>query len=183
MDPGKIKAIEDWPVPKDVTDVQSFMGITGYYRRFIEGFSRIENLITSLQKKGNKFDWNQKCEDSFKKLKTLLTSALILRIVDPNKYFIVCTNACNDGLGGVLTEEGHVIAYESRKLKIHEKNYAIYDLELVAIIHALKMWHHLLIGRKFILMTDNKGLKYLLDQPNLNVRQARWIAFLSEYDF
>ena len=149
----------------------------------IEGFSRIENPITSLQKKGKKFEWSQKCEDSFKKLKTLLTTAPILRITDPNKDFIVCTDACNDGLGGVLTQEGHVIAYESRKLKIHEKNYATYDLELVVVIHVLKMWCHHLIGRNFILMTDNKGLKYLLDQPNLNARQARWLAFLSEYDF
>ena len=140
VDPKKIRAIEDWPVPKDVTDVRSFMGITRYYRRFIEGFSRIENPITSLQKKGNKFDWNQKCEESFKKLKTLLTSAPILRIADPNKEFVVCIDACNDGLGGVLTQEGHVIANEFRKLKIHEKNYATYDLEIAVVIHALKMW-------------------------------------------
>ena len=85
IDPEKIKAIEYWTVPKDVTDVLSFMGITGYYRRFIEGFSRITNPITSLQKKGKKFDWKQKCEESFKKLKTLLTSTPILRIADPNK--------------------------------------------------------------------------------------------------
>ena len=136
-----------------------------------------------MQKKGKKFDWNLKCEESFKKLKTLLTTAHILRIADPNKDFVVCTDACNDGLGGVLTQDGHVIAYESRKLKIHEKNYATYDLELATVIHALKMWRHHLIGRKFTLMTDNKGLKYLLDQPNLNARQARWLAFLSEYDF
>ena len=110
-------------------------------------------------------------------------SAPILRIADPNKDFVVCTYACNDGLGGVLTQDGHVIAYESRKLKIHEKNYATYDLELAVVIHALKMWRHHLIGKIFILMTDNKGLKYLLDQPNLNARQARWLAFLSEYDF
>ena len=96
---------------------------------------------------------------------------------------MVCTNACNNGLCGVLTQEGHVIAYESRKLKVHENNYATYDLELAAVIHALKMWRHHLIDRKIILMTDNKGLKYLLDQPNLNARQARWLAFLSEYDF
>ena len=89
-----------------------------------------------MQKKGKKFDWNQNCEDNFKKLKTLLTIAPILRITDPNKYFIVCTNACNDGLGGVLTQEGHVIAYESRKLNIHEKNYAKGDLELATVIHA-----------------------------------------------
>ena len=88
------------------------MEIISYYWRFIEIFSRIANPITSLQKKGKKFDWNQKCEESFKKLKKLLTSAPILRIVDPNKEFVVCTDACNDGLGGVLTQEGHVIAYE-----------------------------------------------------------------------
>ena len=105
VDPEKIKTIKDWPVPKDITNVRSFMGITSYYGRLIEGFSRIANWITSFQKKGKKFDWNQKCEDNFKKLKTLLTSAPILRIVDPNKYFIVCTNACNDSLRGLLTRE------------------------------------------------------------------------------
>ena len=183
VDLDKIKAINEWSIQKDVTDVWSFKRITEYYQRFIEGFWRIVNPITSLQKKGKKFVWDQKCEEHFNKLKGFLTTTLILRITDPNKDFVVCTDACNDGLGGVLTQEGHVIAYESRKLKIHEKNYATYDLELASVIHALKMWCHHLIWRKFILMTDNKGLKYLLDQPNLNARQARWLAFLSEYDF
>ena len=143
------------------------MEITGYYQIFIEGFSRIANPITSLQNKGKRFECNQKCEESFKKLKTLLTTAPILRIVYPNKDFVVCTNTCNDGLGGLLTQVGHIIAYESRNIKIHEKNYATYDLELVVLIHALEMLCHHLIRRKFMLMTDNKGLKYLLDQPNL----------------
>ena len=115
------------------------------------------NPITSLQKKGKKFYWNQKCEDNFKNLKTLLTTTPILRIVSPNKYFIVCIDACHGSLGRVLTQEGHVIAYESRKLKIHEKNYATYDLELATFIHALKMWRHHLIRIKFILMKYNKG--------------------------
>ena len=157
--------------------------IHGDYWLLSKGFSRIANPITSWQKKGNKFEWSQKCEDSFQKLKTLLTTTPILRIVDPNKDFIVCTDTCNDVLGRVLTQEGHVIAYESRKLEIHEKNYVTYELELFVVIHALKMWLHHLIGRKFILMTYNKGLKYLLDQPNLNARQARWLAFISKYDF
>ena len=91
------------------------MGITSYYRKFIEGFSRIANPITSLQKKGNKFEWNQKCEEIFKKLKTLLTTAQFLRIPGPNKDFVVCTNACNDGLGGVLTKEG--ISVDPEKIK------------------------------------------------------------------
>ena len=119
----------------------------------------------------------------FNKLKELLTIAPILKIVDPNKDFVVCADACNEGLGGVLKQEGHVISYDSRKLKIHEKNYATYDLELNSIIHALKMWFHHLIGRRFFLMFDNISLKYLFDQQNMNARKARWLAFLREYDF
>ena len=116
------------------------MGIVGYYWKFIEGFLKIVNPITSLQKKGKIFVWDLKCKESFNKLKELLTTAPILKIVDPNKDFVVCTDACNDSLDGVLKKEGHVISYESRKLKTHENNYATYDLELAAIIHALKMW-------------------------------------------
>jgi len=183
VDPDKIKAITEWSVPKDVSDVRSFMGITGYYRRFIEGFSKIAYPITSLQKKGTKFNWTDKCQESFEKLKHLLTTTPILKIADPNKDFLLCTDASNEGLGGVLTQENCVIAYESRKLKQHEKNYATHDLELAAIIHALKMWRHYLIGRKFVLMSDIISLKYLFDQQNLNARQARWLAFLSEYEF
>ena len=95
----------------------------------------------------------------------------------------MCTDACNEGLGGVLTQEGHVTTYESRKLKKHENNYSTYDLELDGIIHDLKMWRHHLIGKKFLLMSDKISLKYLFDQQNLNARQARWLAFLREYDF
>ena len=83
----------------------------------------------------------------------------------------------------MFLQEDYVISYESRKLKIHEQNYGTHDLELAAIIHALKMWRHYLIGRKFTLMSDNISLKYLFDQQNLNAHQARWLAFLSEYDF
>ena len=96
------------------------MGITGYYHRFIERFSRIAYPIMSLQKKGTKFNWSQKCKDSFNKLKELLTTTPILKVTDPNKDFIVCVDASKEGLGGVLTQEGHIICYESRKLKEHE---------------------------------------------------------------
>jgi len=166
-----------------VSDVRSIIYITGYYRKFIEGFTKIANLITSLQKKGKKFVWYLKWEERFSKLKELLTTAPILKIADPYKDFVVCTNASNEGLGGVLIQEGNVIAYESRKLKIHEKNYATYDLELAVVIHALKMWCHYLFRRRFLLMSDNITVKYLFDRHNLNGRQARWLAFLSEYDF
>jgi hypothetical protein len=96
---------------------------------------------------------------------------------------VVCTDACKEGLGGVLTQNGHVIGYESRKLKEHERNYATHDLELVAIVHALNMWRHYLMGKRFELRTDHSGLKYLFEQPTLNARKTRWLEFLSEYDF
>ena len=130
----------EWSLPKNVSDIRSFMVITGYYQNFIEGFSKIPYPITSLQNKGKKFEWTKKCEECFNKLKHLLTIAPILKIDDPFKDFIVCTNACNEGLGGVLLQDNYVVAYEFIKLKDHEKNYATHDLELAAIIHALKMW-------------------------------------------
>jgi hypothetical protein len=95
----------------------------------------------------------------------------------------VCTNACKEGLGGVVTQNGHVICYESKKLKEHEINYATHDLELATIVHALKMRRHYLMGRKFELRTNHNGMKYLFEQPTLNAIQTRWLEFLNEYDF
>eukprot|EP00253_Pinus_taeda_P019879 PITA_19879 len=183
VDLEKIKAIMEWPVPKDVADVRSFMGLVGYYRRFVEGFSKVAFPITSLQKKGKLFHWTPNCQKSFEQLKHLLTTAPILSISDPNKDYIVCTDASKEGLGGVLMQEGRVIAYESRKLKEHEQKYSAYDLELATVIHALKMWRHYLMGRKFLLHTDHHSLTNYFSQPTLNARQARWVDFLSGFDF
>jgi hypothetical protein len=116
-------------------------------------------------------------------LKQLLTSAPILKIADPNKDYIVCTDACKEGLGGVLSQEGFVIFYESRKMKEHERNYSTHDLEIATIIHALRKWRHYLMGRRFELRTDHNGLKYLYHQSTLNARKIIWLEFLCEYDF
>eukprot|EP00253_Pinus_taeda_P017694 PITA_17694 len=183
VDPEKIKAIMDWLVPKDVADVRSFMGLAGYYRRVVEGFSKVAFPITSLQKKGKSFQWTPNCQKSFEQLKHLLTTAPILCIADPNKDYVVCIDASKEGLGGVLMQEGKVIAYESRKLKEHEQRYSAYDLELAVVIHALKMWQHYLMGRKFLLLTDHDSLTNYFSQPTLNARQARWMDFLSSFDF
>jgi hypothetical protein len=132
-----------------------------------------------LQKKGVKFEWTSKCEESFQQLKYILNSVPILNIVDPNEYFVVCIDACKEGLDGVLTKKYHVVCYESRKLKENERNHAIHDLELVSIIHALKMWgNDYLMGRKFELRTNHYCLKHFFRQPTLNVRQTRWLKFL-----
>jgi hypothetical protein len=106
-----------------------------------------------------------------------------MRIADPNEDFMVCTDACKEGLGGVLSQNGLVVCFESRKLKEHEKLYAIHDLELEAIVHALKKWRNYLMGKRFELRTDHNGMRYLFDQPTLNARQSRWLEFLCEYDF
>lgn len=183
VDPEKIKTIMEWPTPKDVADIRYFMGLAGYYRQFVEGFSRIAYPITSLQKKGKVFKWTADCQRSFEQLKYLLTTAPVLSVADPEKEYVVCTDASKEGVGGVLMQEGKVIAYESRKLKEHEQKYSAYDLELTAVVHALKMWCHYLVGRKFLLMTDHHSLTSYFSQPTLNARQARWVDFLGGFDF
>jgi hypothetical protein len=119
VDPNKIRSIMEWSTLKDVSDIRTFMGLTRYYRRFIKGFFKIGCPITALQKKGTKFPWTQKCEERFQTLKHLLTHAPVLKIVDPEADFLVCTDACKEGLGGVLMQKGSVISYESRKLNEH----------------------------------------------------------------
>ncbi|KAH9298206.1 hypothetical protein KI387_029888, partial [Taxus chinensis] len=121
------------------------MGLAGYYRKFVKDFSKIATPITSLQKKDKKFVWNDKCEFAFKILKDQLTTTPILTVPNLNGYFTVVTDASGEGLGGILLQNDHVIAYESRKLKLHEHNYAPHDLELVSIVHALQMWRHYLL--------------------------------------
>ena len=146
------------------------MGITGYYQKFIEGFSNIDHPITSLQKKGTKCIWSKKLQESFEKLRHLLTTTPILKITDPYKDFNVCMDACIEGLGGVLMQDTHVIYYESRKLKEHKRKHVTHDLELATIIHTLNMWWQYLIGRKFVLMSYNIALKYIFDKQNLKAR-------------
>ena len=159
------------------------MGLAGYYRRFVEGFSKISKPITTLQRKGMEYEWTQECDVAFAELKRLLTSAPILRVPDMEKEFTVCTDASQQGLGAVLMQDGGVIAYASRKLKVHEESYATHDLELAAIMLALKLWRHYLIGRSFILKTDHQSLQYIFTQRDLNARQRRWSEYMSECDF
>lgn len=183
VDPEKIKTIMEWPTPKDVADIRSFMGLAGYYRRFVEGFSRVAYPITSLQKKGKIFKWTAECQWIFEQRKYLLATAPVLSIADPEKDYVVCTDASKEGVGGVLMQEGKVIAYESRKLKEHEQKYSAYDLELTAVVHALKSVAPLFGGRIFLLMTDHHSLTSYFSQPTLNARQARWVDFLGGFDF
>jgi NTP pyrophosphatase (non-canonical NTP hydrolase) len=132
--------------PTNPTKVRAFLGLAGYYRKFVEGFSSIAHPLTQLLKKDKKFEWTKKCEQSFQELKKRLMSAPILTMPDITKSFDIYCNASKLGLGSVLMKDGKVIAYLSRQLRPHELNYPTHDLELVAVIHALKTWRHYLMG-------------------------------------
>ena len=129
--------------------------------------------MTRLTRKNQSFEWNSTCEASFLELKNRLTSTPVLIIPNPKKNFVVYCDASKRGLGCVLMQEGRVVAYASRQLRSHEENYPTHDLELAAIVFALKIWRHYLYGVKFEVYSDHKSLKYLFDQKELNMRQRR----------
>jgi hypothetical protein len=146
IDPKKVTAILDWKAPKDVQGIKSFIGMAGYYQRFIEGFSKIARPMTALLAKKVEFKWTPACQKSFETLKEKLTTTPVLMLPDVHKPFLVYCDASYTGLGCVLMQEGRVVAYLSRQLKIHEKNYPTHDLKLAVVVHALKTWRHYLYG-------------------------------------
>ncbi|GKA54612.1 putative reverse transcriptase domain-containing protein [Tanacetum coccineum] len=148
----------EFRIPKTPTDIRQFLGLAGYYRRFIEGFSKIAKSMTRLTQKGIRFDWGEKEENAFQLIKQKLCSALILALLEGSEDFMVYCNASHKGLGAVLMQREKVIAYASRQLKVHEKNYTTHDLEL-------------------------GYLQHILDQKKLNMRQRHWLELLSDYDF
>jgi hypothetical protein len=174
VDPSKVQEVMDWKPPTTVHQIRSFLGLAGYYRRFIPDFSRIAKPMTELLKKGVKFSWDQKCEDAFHTLRDHLTTAPVLAQPDVSKPFDIYCDASGTGLGCVLMQDNRVIAYASRTLRVHEQNYPTHDLELAAVIHALKIWRHHLMGAKCHIYTDHKSLKYIFTQADLNMRQRRW---------
>ena len=182
VDPQKVEAVASWEQPTTVTEVQSFLGLAGYYRRFIEGFSKIAGPLHCLTRKGVNFEWTDRCEESFQTLKEKLTSAPVLTLPEGNEGFEVYSDASRQGLGCVLMQHKRVVAYASRQLKKHELNYPTHDLELAAVIFALKTWRHYLYGATCQIFTDHKILKYLFTQKELNLRQRRWMELLKDYD-
>jgi hypothetical protein len=165
-----------------VSKIRSFLGLAGYYRRFIEGFSKIVKPLTSLLERGKEFKWDEACEKCFEELKERLTSAPVLIMPDIHKGFDVYCDASHLGLGCVLMQEGKVIAYASRQFRNHEKNYPTHDLELAVVVHALKIWRQYMIGNKCKIFRDHKSLKYIFTQKELNLRQIRWLGLIKDYD-
>ena len=138
--------------------------------------------MTELLKKDKKFEWTKDCEESFNKLKTRLTSAPVLTLPDIYRSFDVYCDTSRKGIGCVLMQDGKVVAYASCQLRHHEGNYPTHDLELVVVVHSLKIWRHYLIGKRCEIFTDNKSLKYIFTQPDLNLRQRKWIELVKDYD-
>ncbi|GMJ07598.1 hypothetical protein HRI_004429000 [Hibiscus trionum] len=182
VDPKKIEAIVSWKQPKSVTEIRSFLGLAGYYRRFVEGFSRIATPLTKLLQKNVPYEWSDARQEAFEKLKKALTEAHILIQPEPGREFVIYSDASYVGLGCVLMQEGKVVAYASRQLKVHGKNYPTHDIELAVVVFALKIWRHHLYGEKCTVYTDHKSLKYLMSQRELNLRQRRWLELLKDYD-
>ncbi|WVZ53404.1 hypothetical protein U9M48_004350 [Paspalum notatum var. saurae] len=182
IDQSKVSEVQNWKIPEDVKGIRSFLGLAGYYRRFIEGFSRIAKPMTALLEKNIIFQWTSACQKAFEELKKRLTTAPVLTFSDMHKPFSVYCDASRLGLGYVLMQEGKVIAYASRQLRDHEKNYPTHDLELAAVVHALKVWRHYLFGQKCDIYTDHKSLKYIFTQTELNMRQRRWLELIKDYD-
>ena len=158
--------MKSWVRPTNVTEVRSFVGLASYYRRFVKGFSSIASQLTNLTKQNVPFVWSDECEESFQNLKTLLTTALILTLPVEGKNFIVYCDASYSGFGAVLMQEKNVIAYASRQLKLHERNYPTHDLELAAVMFALKQWRHYVYGVKCEVYTDHRSLQYVFTQKD-----------------
>ena len=171
VDPAKVETVMAWEQPRTVTEIRSFVGLAGYYRRFIEGFSKIVSPLTQLTRKDQPFAWTEKCESSFRLIKEKLTTSPVLILPEPGEPYEVYCDASHQGLGCVLMQHRKAVAYASRQLKNHELNYPTHDLELAAVIFALKIWRHLLYGSEFTIFSDHKSLKYLFDQKELNMRQ------------
>ncbi|GJX43524.1 putative reverse transcriptase domain-containing protein [Tanacetum coccineum] len=182
VDPSKIESIKDWESPKTPMKIRQFLGLTGHYRRFIKGFSKIAKSMTKLTQKGVKFDWGDKREAAFQLLKQKLCRAPIMALPEGSEDFVVYYDASHKGLGVVLMQRDKVISYASRQLKIHEKNYTTHDLELGSVVFSMKLWRHYLYGTKCKVFTDHKSLQHILNQKELNMRQRRWLELLSDYD-
>ena len=182
VDESKIEVVRSWPVPRTVTEVQSFHGLASFYRRFVHHFNSIVAPITSCIKDG-KFLWTKEADAAFSLIKHKLTSAPILILPDFTQTFELHCDASKLGIGAVLSQQGKPVAYYSEKLSGARGRYSTYDVEFYAIVQAIKHWRHYLVHRDFFLFTDHDALRHLDSQAKVSSRHASWIAFLQQFTF
>lgn len=186
-DPEKIAAVINWPIPKNVRDVRSFLGICLYYRKFVQGFSVIAKPLHHLTEKAQKFLWDSDCQDAFDKFKRALTSSPILPYPKKDGQYVLDTDASNMGIGAVLSQiqdgKEKVICYYSRLVNASERRYCVTSWELLAILQSVKLFHHFLYEQTFKVRTDHGSLRWLLKFENPEGQVASWLETLASYEF
>ncbi|GJX58361.1 retrotransposon-related protein [Tanacetum coccineum] len=181
-DPSKIEAIKNWPVPSNLKQLRGFLGLTGYYRRFIKRYAMVSQPLTALLKK-NSFQWSNVAEVAFEHLKRAMMEASVLRLPDFDQEFVVETDASGTGIGAVLCQNGHPLAYLSKTLAIKHQALSTYEKEFMAVVAALEKWKGYLLDRHFKIKTDHFSLKYLLNQKLTTPFQLKWLPKLLGYDY
>src|SRR4051812_7791041 len=186
-DPKKVEIIKTWPKLNNLKELQSFLGLCNYYRQFIADYSKISSPLTDLTHKNTPFHWTTHHSDAFETLKDHLSNSPVLCIPNPNLPFTITTDASDFAMGAVLTQDQgqgpQPVAFTSRKMNSHERNYAAHEKETLAIMHALVKWRVYLEGRHFIVYTDHATLRHFPTQLNLSRRQARWTEKMADFDF
>ncbi|KAF8101305.1 hypothetical protein N665_0207s0001 [Sinapis alba] len=172
----------DWPVPTTVSKLRGFLGLTGYYRKFVRDYGLIARPLTNLLRKG-KFAWDSDAATAFSKLKTAMTRTTTLALPYFSKPFVIETDASGEGIGTVLSQNGHPISFMSRSLGVTKKAWSTYAREMLAILVAIRTWRPYLLGRKFTIQTDQQSLRYMLEQRILTPEQHKWMTKLVGYDY
>ena len=186
-DPAKTEAVNSWPAPRNKKELRSFLGLCTYYRKFVENFASIAAPLHWLTKDNVNFHWDDTCDAAFRRLKQALTHAPVLAYPDPGKEFVLDTDASSCGIGAVLSQfhegEERVVAYYSRSLSPSEKNYCTTRRELIAVVEAIRHFHHYLYGTTFSIRTDHAALKWLRSLKDPEGQLARWLTRLEQYQF
>ena len=186
-DPEKIEAVRNWKPPTNLKALRSFLGFCGYYRCHVEGFAKIAHPLTQLTCKGKEFIWTEDCQQAFELLKERLTTTPIMTLPNDDDLFVVDVDASDFGLGGVLSQvqdqQEKVVSYASRTLNKSERRYCVTRRELLALVYCLKHYRYFLLGRKFLVRSDHQALQWLFSLKDPSGQIARWLEFLSEYNF
>jgi len=181
-DPKKVAAMKDWPIPKNIKELRGFLWLTSYYRGFVQHYGMISRPLTTLLKKDS-FQWSPKAQTAFKKLKEAMTTTLVLALPNFTKPFVVEVDASGRGIGAVLMQDSHPLAYMSKALSSKHQALSTYEKEFMAVVLVVEKWRPYLLGRHFVIKTYHFSLKYLMEQKITTAFQGKWLSKLMGYDY